>query len=377
MGNAAKREAFSTALEHAVVGYARIGDRARADSALAQLAAAGATSAEEAARRRRLISLVRDQRFRPTWGAIKLAFIRLTSDSLTRDALGRYVRLGNLFDIPAAQLGFGRLLADKGSTPAVRGSGHEAQGLAFLLMGRPSAALAQFDTAAGILGSREAELARWEWRVLGPSLGLPAADPAAYAEGVRRLSALEEGPLGRRAGWALAMAAHARGDTAEAVRWEARIADADSSAAAPALKRLAAAVQEARRGRPDSALARTASLLRVDPNGLVSDPFARAILYLRRGEWLLATGDSTGAARMWQWSDAWDIEGWPQGPAQAGEVDAALGAVARLRLAGLTMGSRRGDACALVARVRELWADAEPAFDTLRAVADSYQKVCR
>jgi predicted negative regulator of RcsB-dependent stress response len=137
-------------------------------------------------------------------------------------------------------------------------------------------------------------------------------------------------------------------------------------------------LQDAARGRPDSALARTAPLLRADATGLVRDPFARAILYLRRGEWLLATGDTAGAARAWLWSDAWDVEGWPQGGAQAGEVDAALAAVARLRRAGLALAGGRDDAaCRLVERVGELWADAEPALATLRARADSHQKVCR
>ncbi len=378
MQEAARRERFSTALEHAVVGYARTGDRARADSALARLAAAGATSGEEAARRRRLIGFVRDQRFSPRWGAVKLAYIRWTADSLTRDALARYVRLGNLFDIPAGQLGFGRMLAEKAQTPALRGSGHEAQGLALVLLGRPGAALAHFDSAATLFGSPEAELAQWEWRALARSLGLPTADTAARTEAVGRLAALAEGPLGRRAAWALAMEAQARGDTVTAIGWQRRIAHRDTSSGAAALARLALATQEAARGRPDSAVALTAPLLRAGATGLVHDPFARAVLYLRRGEWLLASGDSAAAASAWLWSDAWDVEGWPQGVAQAGEVDAALGGVARLWRARLTPAAGSNDeACRQVARVGELWADAEPAFDTLRARADSHQKVCQ
>ncbi|MGH7518601.1 MAG: protein kinase domain-containing protein [Gemmatimonadales bacterium] len=378
MQEAAQRERFSTALEHAVVGYARTGDRARADSALALLEQAGATSGEEAGRRRRLIAFVRSQRFAPRWAAVKLAIIRWTADSLTRDALSRYVRLGNMFDIPQGQLGFGQMLADQGTTPALRGSGHEAQGLALVLLGRPGAALAQFDSAAALLGSPETELERWEWRALRRSLGLPAADSTVEAEAVRRLAALAEGPLGARASWALAVEAQTRGDTAAALRWEARLVSAPASGADAPLAQLAAALQDAARGRQDSALARTAPLLRVDAAGLVRDPFARAILYLRRGEWLLVTGDSAGAARAWLWSDAWDVEGWPQGGAQAGEVDAALAAVARLRRAGLALAGGRDDKpCRLVERVRELWAAAEPALATLRARADSHQKVCR
>ena len=104
-------------------------------------------------------------------------------------------------------------------------------------------------------------------------------------------------------------------------------------------------------------------MLRIDASGLVRDPFARAVLYLHRGDWLLALGDSTAAQRAWLWSDAWDVEGWPQGGAQAGEVDAALSALARLRRAGLALARGPDDeACRLVSRVRELWADAELAL---------------
>ncbi|MGH7631000.1 MAG: hypothetical protein ACREOF_16765, partial [Gemmatimonadales bacterium] len=374
----ARREPFSTALEHAVVGYARTGNRVAADRALAALSAAGSTSGEEAARRRRLIAFVRDQRFAPRRAAIKLAFIRWTADSLTRDALTRYVRLGSFFDIPQAQLGFGRMLADGGAPVALRGSGHEAQGLALVLLGRPRAALVQFDSAAALFASPEAELARWEWRALGPALGLPIADSAARDQGVSWLTALADGPLGTRASWALAIEGYARGDTAAGLRWRARLAGSDTSGAGAALVRLVDAVQDGARGRPDSALARSAPLLRADADGLVRDPFARAILYLRRGEWSLAAGDSAGAARAWLWSDAWDVEGWPQGGAQAGEVDAALGAIARLRRAGLARAAGRTDeACRLAARVRELWSDAEPALAALRATADSHQKTCK
>ena len=98
---------------------------------------------------------------------------------------------------------------------------------------------------------------------------------------------------------------------------------------------------------------------------------------MRRGEGLLAAGDSAGAGRSWLWTDAWDMEGWPQGVAQAGEVDAALGALVRLRRAGLSLArhGRNAEACRDAARVRQLWA--EPAFAGLRATADSYQQICQ
>jgi predicted Ser/Thr protein kinase len=376
MSQAAHRERFSTALEHAVVGNARLGNKARADSALALLQAAGATAGEEAARRRRLIGFVRDQRFAPCWAALQLRYIGLTADSLTREGLERYVRLGNLFDIPDGQLGFGRVLANGGESVAARASGHEAQGLALLLLGRPQAALRQIDSAAALLGSPDAEMERWEWRVLGPVLGLPVVDSTGRAEAARRLTQLTEGPLGPRAAWALAMDALSRRDTVTAERWRARIGSGTGTAAALAV--LTDAVTTAQRGQTDSALVRTAPLLRLDSSGLVRAPFARAVLYLRRGEWQLTGGDSAAAERSWLWTDAWDVEGWPQGAAQAGEVDAVLSAIVRLRRAAVSLArkGRNPDGCRLVERVRQLWSGAEPAFAALRAVADSHQKAC-
>ena len=377
MRQAAYRERFSTALEHTVVGNVRLGHKALADSALGLLEAAGATAGEEAARRRRLIAYVRDQRFAPRWAAVQLRYIGLTADSLTREGLERYVRLGNLFDIPEGQLGFGRVLAESGESATVRASGHEAQGLALLLLGRPREALRQIDSAAGALGSPDAELERWEWRMLGPLLGLPVADTVERAEAARRLEQLAQGPLGARAAWALAMDAFARRDTVTAEQWRARIGSETRMAAALAV--LTDAVAIAQRGRLDSALAHTRPLLRLDSSGLVRAPFARAVLYLRRADWQLAGGDSAAAERTWLWADAWDVEGWPHGPAQAGEVDAALSAIVRLRRAALSL-QRNGpnpDACRLAERVRQLWAGAEPAFSALRAAADSQQKACQ
>ena len=85
------------------------------------------------------------------------------------------------------------MLAEKGETAALRGSGHEAQGLA-RAAGRPHAALVQFDSAAALRLACDGALARWEWRALGPSLGLPVGDTSAHTEAVRQLSRLADGP---------------------------------------------------------------------------------------------------------------------------------------------------------------------------------------
>ncbi|HEU5170670.1 MAG TPA: serine/threonine-protein kinase [Gemmatimonadales bacterium] len=374
MDEVVRREPYSTALAHTALGHVRLGNREAASRALAALDRVGG-EAEEAARLRRFVHLVYDHRFVPWRARIKVAMLRWTADSATLDGIERYARWGSIFDVPVGQRAFGRILVGSGGPARRRGSGHEARGLALVLQGRPRAALAELDAAALLFASPEAELERWEWRALAPALGLGGMPDATRDSAVARLSDLARGPLGVRAAGALATAAYARGDTAAAHRWHSRLR-ADGGALAGALAPLADALRDAAGGRLDSALARTESLLRAGADGLAREPFARAVLYLRRGEWLDRTGDAAGAAAAWLWSDASDVEGWPVGEAQAGEVDAALSAVARLRRATLALG--RGNTelgCRLVGRVRELWASAEPGYAP-RTVADSLGRTC-
>ena len=77
------------------------------------------------------------------------------------------------------------------------------------------------------------------------------------------------------------------------------------------------------------------------------------------------------------WHDNVDAVGWPTGPAQAADVDWALGTYARLRRARLALarGGRR-DGCGLVRRVQELWARADATFARYRAAADSLAREC-
>jgi hypothetical protein len=111
------------------------------------------------------------------------------------------------------------------------------------------------------------------------------------------------------------------------------------------------------------------------------DLFARAAFHLHRGAWLAALGDPRAADREWLWSESSDIGGWPQGPAQAGEIDGMLGVYARL-LRGQSLlradagAAERVRGCAYLKRVAELWGGAEPAFGTLAARADSLLQRC-
>ena len=256
-------------------------------------------------------------------------------------------------------------------------TGHEAQGLALLLLGRPAAALAQLDSSTAALGTPEAGLQLAQWPVLLSSLDLGDPSPARLTNARARLAGMADGPGGARAAWSLGIEALHRRDSADAARWTARVARDTAEPAARSLHRLLLALTAAERGLLDSAVVLATPLLRYDLHGLGDDPFARAVLHLELGSWLARRGDAAAAERIWLWTDAWDVEDWPEGAAQAGEVDAAVGAVARLRRGRLAL--ERGDTsrgCRLLERVRELWSGAEPGLPA-HGLADSLARACQ
>ena len=114
-------------------------------------------------------------------------------------------------------------------------------------------------------------------------------------------------------------------------------------------------------------------------------PAARSLRGLRvpspSGRLARRLGERSRADREWLWYEASDVEGWPEGVAQAGEVGAALGPFARLRRARALLGAEGSaadtiPACAHLARVRELWSDADSAPRTLLA-DPSFEGACR
>jgi hypothetical protein len=101
------------------------------------------------------------------------------------------------------------------------------------------------------------------------------------------------------------------------------------------------------------------------------DPFAGALFHLLRGDWYVARGDVRRAEREWRWHEGADFDGWPSGPPQAGEIEAALSVYARarrgaLRLSTATSAADTAAACALLSRAAELWRDAETSVASLR-----------
>src|SRR5262249_54986844 len=133
--------------------------------------------------------------------------------------------------------------------------------------------------------------------------------------------------------------------------------------AAHRLHMLLAAFDSAAAGHFQAALTATDSLMSYDPVNRQGDPFARAVLYLSRGEWLINLQQWKKAEATLLWYENGDIDGWGQREAQAGMVDGAISAVARIRRAGAlrALGNTKA-ACAHVSRVAQLWSEADPSF---------------
>ena len=376
---ATRLQPYFTAYVHMAVGQIRLGNRAAASQALDALRHDRDATNAEAQQRASLLGLVFDQRFRPWRAWIALSFLDWRADSAAAVRLSQYTRLGLVFDVPEAQRRVGRILVRRSRDPAVQANGHEAQGLALMAQGRPMQAIVQFDSAAALFGTPDAELERAEWRLLPAALGLPASDTAARKWARHTLAAAADGPGAARAAWALAVDAEASGDSEDFTRWRDRlIALPPDSSGSHRLGRLLDALRRAGAGDRAGALAITDSLLTYDGGSLTLAPFARALLYLRRGEWLAAEGMPERADRAWEWYEGWDIDGWAQRGAQSGEVDAVASVIARLRRAELA--ARRGDlatACDFTTRVRELWSQAEPSYQALLGRARTVGAACR
>jgi hypothetical protein len=366
--------AFATAHVHATLGHIRLGQEAAARRSLMSVPLTSDSADAEAKLRNSLLQFAYDERFSPlrAWRDELLLRWQLGRGSLA--GVRQYARFGNFFDIPRAQVVLGRLLAKDGGDGAARATGHVAEGLAFMLTGRPAAGLAELDSATTLLRTGEAQLQQAEWRVLLPSLELGQVTPLDLADARHRLMGVS-GPGRARALWSLGLEAIERGDSIEAASWADQLsaAAAADSMALP-LHQLLQAVAIARAGYPDSAAALALPLLKYNPRGLGGDPFARAVVHLKLGDWLARRGDAASAEGVWLWTEGWDVIGWPEEEVQAGEVDITVSAVARLRRGrlALTHGDP-GAACVHLARVRELWADATRA----RTLADSLARGCR
>jgi hypothetical protein len=242
-------------------------------------------------------------------------------------------------------------------------------------LGRPAAALAQFDAATRLLGdTAEARLQSAEWRVLPRALGVVGISDAEVESGRRALESFVETPLAARALWVLALDALARHDSA-AVRWREALVPLESGDRPfeTVLAAVAAASED-----PGEALRLSDPALAYDSAGRAPDPFFRAALHLTRGEWAAALGRSADADHAWLWYENTDAVGWPDAAAQAADVDWALGTYARSRRALLA--ASHGDfavACAHARRVLEIWSRPEPAVAEVAEQLRRSASACR
>ena len=352
------------------LGHIRLGHRAQAEGQLARLIPLPAGSDAEARLRADLLQYAFDERFRPLQGRMKRALLRFTACPELVEGLFRFARLANFFDLPGAQIALGRILETKGTGISERASGAEAQALGLLLSGRTREGLSKLDQAAALLRSPEAEFQALEWRVMLPLVGLPGPGDT---ERQRARAALvgTSGPFAARAAWVSALAAMEDRDTSAALRWHQTLAvQASTNLRYGPLLRLLDAVRAGADNDPARALALSDSIAPYEPGGIGGDPFARAVLYLRRAEWQRLTGAGNAADHTLLFTQAWDTHEWPQREAQSGEVDVVVGALARLRRAAVAASAGRdADASILATRVCEIWKTAGPEYQALRRQA--------
>jgi hypothetical protein len=274
------------------------------------------------------------------------------------EGIERIARVGTPWlDMPHTQLRYCDLLLRVGPAVAeTHGTAHEGKGMALFALGRVREALAELDSAAALLDSPEARIQQAEWRVIPAVMGYPWLDTREWEQRLAELAG--DSTLGPRAAWALALLAG--DDTARARPWLERLPPGTP------LRALMVARLAAARGDFTSALATSDSVRVAFQRSRPPDPFAGSVFHLLRGDWLAAIGERDRADREWLWYEASGVEGWPQGLAQAGEIGAALGPIARLRRARASLGSGASTvdtvaACAHLARVRELWSRADSA----------------
>lgn len=371
----ARDSSLALAYDHLILAYTRFGRDQEARRALDLRRRVAAGARPDDLDLLPFLELVYDERFAPFRAKLRYRYIAWRKDPPQLAGIEQVARMGTPWlDMPHTQLRYCDLLLRAGK-PSVEthATAHEGKGLALFALGRPTQALAEIDSATVLLDSPEARLQQAEWRVIPPALGLLKVEDG---EGRRRLEELAaDSTVGARAAWALALAHLAEGDTVEARRWTERLAPGTP------LRALLEAGQAAARGDLALALARSDSARLAFQVTRPPDAFAGAVFHLLRGEWLAASGDRARADGEWLWYEASDVEGWPQGAAQAGEVDAALGVFARLKRARAARvpGATADDtarACVHLRRIAELWADPEPSMSPLVEEANALLDRC-
>lgn len=355
---AGKDSMFGPSLGHLVWAEIRLGRRAEAERSHARFAELSADPEELGLNQAALLAFAIQERFVPERAdSVRAA---LFGDPGLASDLARAMRLGSMLGLHVTQGAIAEaLLADPRLQPQQRADLHEARGLAQWAQGRPTAALAQFDSAAWLGGTARWQLEAAEWRVLPATLGLPSLPAAERGRGLRTLRQLTgEAIVGVRAAWALGMDAVTDGRLGEAAAWRDTVRAAEPDTAARRLGCLLEAYLHAAAGHLARADSLAASLVPYDSAGRGGDPFARALLHVGRARWLdrLGRPEAADSSRRFYEHFEWTGDGYPSGPAQASEVDWALGP---------WLDWVRADApsrCRRLANVVALWSGAEPGY---------------
>ncbi len=373
---AAEQDSFlAPAYHHLAWLSIRLGDAQRAAAALDRFGSIAASPEMTA-----LLRLAYIERFEPEGApeARDAMFGPRRAGDLQKLSLA--ARFAASFGVPETQLEIGsRQVAATGSFSTVREgplavartSGHLAQGLGLVAMGRLPEAIAHFDSSAESTGTPEGRLVAAQWRAVPHAVGLVGVpDPerevglAALRE-IARDSAIEP-RLRARAAWSLSISEAEDGDTDAARRWLDALRVLPRANGDSALQLLGEAVLAAEMGDIPRALDISAPLAEYDSAAIVERPFQRAVSHLKRGEWFALSGSPERADSAWTWYDNLDLEGLPIGGLQAAEVDWALGVHGRMLRARLNeSGGDGARACALATEVIRYWSAAGPEFEAL------------
>jgi tRNA A-37 threonylcarbamoyl transferase component Bud32 len=348
----------------------RLGNRAEAKDALDAHATIARAQPEGDFCMGCVLELAWVERFLPLADAARARTQVLTSPD-GPSSLVRAVRLGLSFGLPHAQYAIGEQLATLPDV-GMRAIGLTAQALALLAEGRVAAALERLDDAGRVTGDPEFAFEAAQWRVILPALGVPGVGEPARAAGRSRVATERDSARAGRAQWTLLLDALARG----APEADAHRQALDTAPGSAGLRALGEALALASRGDTARAIALTDSLRHHVLAAAVEDPLERAVLFLRRGDWL-AGRHSEAADAAWRWYENADLAGWPDGYPQAAELDWALETFARYQRARLARTSRDpAAACRILPDVSTRWMGADPQYQPLRDEVSAWMAAC-
>jgi tRNA A-37 threonylcarbamoyl transferase component Bud32 len=369
---------FAPAWEHLAWIAIGEGDSVTAGKALETLARLGAGEDEFSAGLHTLLQACYLWRFGAPSFAEEQTRTLLRSPSVERlRDLGAGARYMMSCDAPRGAVQIGQAFQQIGRADLVI-PGLQAQVYGYLALGREDSAL----VAAARLRSETSNpsLALFAAE-LGPALLFAdSASETAIARdwpAARRAldvfldagSGAEDLQLGRRAAWLLALLARRAGEPAASRFYRHRLDDepAPRTHASPLgpYASLLDADAEARRGRPDVAISRSAWLVTFDSSGQAGEPFFRSFLHLMRAQWYADQLEPLQAERELRWHEGNDLRDvtYSGAPPEEGEIDWALGTLARWRRARLLDGAPGdAEACDCYGAVARLWSGGEPRF---------------